>query len=111
VSGVFEYEYEYRPPGRTEYEYDGRPLWDNVFGFFVLVLEFCPVAVFRSSGFPARALSSAHISLAMRLSRRFALPVARAGGKAGAVWLIPTPSRSRLAEDCGPIAGQFSRIH
>jgi hypothetical protein len=22
----FEYEYEYRPPGRTEYEYEGRPL-------------------------------------------------------------------------------------
>jgi hypothetical protein len=34
---VFEYEYEYRPPGRTEYEYEGQFL-GVVLGFFVLVL-------------------------------------------------------------------------
>ena len=73
-----------------------------------------PAATPRSSGFPARAHArprtqavarafqpehcpQAHISPEMRLSRRFALPVARPGGKTRAVWLVPTPSRSRLA--------------
>jgi len=62
LSAFFEYEYEYRPPGRTEYEYEVTFLGDRVFAFFVLVLEFCTFRTqfarwrLRSSGFPARAL-------------------------------------------------------
>jgi len=63
----FEYEYEYRPPGRTEYEYEVRFWGDDVFAFFVLVLvlEFCPLGR-RFAGvaiFVARAFQPEHITV------------------------------------------------
>jgi len=84
--GFFEYEYEYRPPGRTEYEYELRffggvapsppsPLprftgarggmggqW-TVFGLVSHGREFA-CGFLRSSGFPARALRLGRLGIA-----------------------------------------------